>query len=405
MKRTIAVLIAGAMAAAPLSGCSQLISSEKPARSCDWVSSGGPEGAGQTLLLLDRSYSTRAGIGPNYAVMLQGAVRAAVRTHDVVSIGTFDGSASSVRWQAERWATDRDHGKNSANQKADDDTATACLTRALERAAGTAAQLSGSDVVGALVTAGKMLRGTASRTIVIATDGLANVGCADLTHVSIGNISAIDQISGLCKERNTDQWDLSGINVELVGVGHPADRQKQPSTLQLNWMERLWLAVCRSTRATCVISDQPLNTVGQTVTGPPVSDPEVSFPTPDGGIQQADGSILFRLDALPLFTPNSWDLSSAGQATLDRIAGEIMASSRVEVHGYTEAQASEVDNRTLAQHRADAVKSYLDKRQVPNVTALGHAGNAPQCPPQARGAEADPQTRQCNRRVDIVAYG
>jgi OOP family OmpA-OmpF porin len=384
--------IAVLLAATPLAGCAEPI--DRP--SCEWLSTtAAPVDAGATVILLDRSGSTAGPGGPDYAAALTKVVTAAVDSHDVVHIGTFDGSAASVRWTAEGLTTDR--GRTNPELREDDDeTAKRCVREELTAASAVVASAPGSDIMGALAVGGQTVRGAGGpRKVVVATDGLATTGCAALTDVPVGDAAVTGRISALCARRAPTGADLAGVAVTLVGVGHPADGQPLPSTLQLSWLSALWSDLCAGTGAKpCVVSTNPVAETSRAAPADPPTDPVVSFPPPDHGVRQADGSTRYQLDSAVLFAPNESTITSGGQ--LAAVAADIVATGGavVTVDGYTEAQASPQANQELAQDRADAVRAFLAGHGVPDARATGHAGTAPGC---------EPRERQCQRRVDIVA--
>jgi OOP family OmpA-OmpF porin len=376
-------------------GCGVIAESEE-VTSCAWLAETDPAaGAGHTVVLVDRSGSVEGGEAPDYVTALGDVVAAAVKAHDIVSIGTFDGSAATVRWNAEDLVTDR--GREHPDLRAaDDKTAARCLRTSLDEAAGEGARTPGTDVMGALSMGGQVLRDVrGSRKVVVATDGLATTGCADLTHATLSDHRAIEPITRLCARNVAKGGDLSGVAATLVGIGHPAADQPQPSTLQLDWLRSLWTALCEGTGAEpCEVSTDP---VGVTDGGEETTedDPTITFPPPEHGVRQADGSTRYQVDSQVLFDPNDATVSAEGRQTLARIADEIAGAGPgvITVDGYTEAQATPEANRGLAQARADAVRGFLAGLGIDVANAFGHPGTAPDCAP------AD---RQCKRRVDIV---
>jgi OOP family OmpA-OmpF porin len=397
--RLVGTVTVAVLGATSLAGC-DILAEPEPRPSCEWLTATDPvKDAGRTVILLDRSGSTRGSGGPDYAAALHDVVTTTVGTHDVVSVGTFDGSAASVRWTLDGAVTDRGR-TNPELRRADDETATRCLLESLAEAGGDPASTPGSDIMGALGMGGQALRGaTGAKKVLVATDGLSTTGCADLTRVSIGDHAMIDEISRLCASRAPKRNDLAGVAVTLLGVGHPAGAHPQPSTLQLDWLVALWSELCAGTAAMpCEVSTAPVAPADPAKEPPPdaPTDPAVSFPPPEQGVQQADGSTHYQLDSSVLFAPNESVISESGQVSLAAIAADIRetGAGAVTVDGYTEARASAEANRALAQERADAVRMLLAGQGVGHVTATGHAGTAPDCAP------AD---RQCKRRVDIVA--
>lgn len=398
--KVAALATAAVLCGATLTGCG-LVAEPVAAPPCDWLGTAKPvPGTGHTVVLLDRSASTRGAAAPDYVAALRAPVTAAVEAHDVVSVGTFDGSAASVRWTAENLVTDRGRA-NPQNRRADDKTARGCVLGELAKAGAAPASVEGSDVMGALDMGGQAMRGERGvRKIVLATDGLATTGCADLSRVRPGDRGVIDEIVRHCRDQAPDRDDLTGVDVTLLGIGHPASGRPQPSTLQLDWLASLWSTLCREwTGSACDVSTSPVPATGRDGSGPDDAaapgDPELTFPPAESGVSD-DGATRFQLDSTVLFAPNKWAITAGGEQRLAQVADRITrdGAARVAVDGYTEAQASPDVNRTLAQHRADAVSGFLRAHGVIVHDSTGHSDIPPDCAPEDRG---------CKRRVDIVA--
>lgn len=389
---TFAVLALGSTA---LTGCSEFFATPMEDKSCGWLSDTEPAAnAGHTVVLVDRSASVEGGESPDYVKALADVVMATVKTHDIVSIGTFDGSAATVRWNAQALVTDRGR-ENPELRRADDKAATKCLLSSLKDAVGADARIPGTDVMGALTMGGRVLRDTRGpKKVVVATDGLSTTGCTDLTHAAISDHRAIEPITRLC-EQTVPEDSLSGVAVTLIGIGHPAAGHPQPSSQQLDWLGSLWTTLCESTGAKpCEVSTEPVPVAagGQEATQ---DDPRIMFPPPEHGVRQPDGSTRYQVDSQVLFAPNDARISADGRRRLTSIAEEITKKGTgvVTVDGYTEAQASPEANRGLAQARANEVRGFLAGLGIDVTNAVGHPDTAPDCAPI---------DRQCKRRVDIV---
>jgi OOP family OmpA-OmpF porin len=230
--------------------------------------------------------------------------------------------------------------------------------------------------------------------VVVATDGLSTTGCTDLTHASISDHRAIEPIRQLC-DQTVPKDSLSGVAATLVGIGHPAAGQPQPSSQQLEWLGSLWATLCENTGAKpCKVSTEPVP-VADSRPETAQDDPRITFPPPEHGVRQPDGSTRYQVDSQVLFAPNDATISADGRDTLTTIANEIAGNGTgvVTVDGYTEAQASPEANRGLAQARANEVRGFLTGSGIDVTNAVGHSETAPDCAPS---------DRQCKRRVDIV---
>ena len=168
---------------------------------CAAVPGPAPTGVGRMAVLLDVSASTRGtGSAPDWAAEVDAPVAAAVDRGDVVSIGAFDGSASTVTW-AVRDRVTAPTSKRSNNQRLERDATKSCLRGWARQAARMPARTTGTDVLGALGVAGGQTSpaGDARRTVVIATDGLGTVGCADLSRAPAGGAALIEAAVRDCR--------------------------------------------------------------------------------------------------------------------------------------------------------------------------------------------------------------
>ncbi|MEA5364477.1 OmpA family protein [Amycolatopsis sp., V23-08] len=394
-----AVMVFGA---SMISGCAKEILGDTD--QCGWLyekpESDVPE-AGQTAILIDVSNSTRGKDGKgslNYREALKDEISDAAEAGDTVSIGVFDGSAATFQWIENGLITNRG-AATPDNKNTDKKTSEECLGKVVDKAMATPPRTPGSDILGALDIAGEKVTGADHHgRIVLATDGYATVGCASLTGVDIGDADVVERISQRCK--HDPHADLSKTNVVLLGVGLAAEGQV-PSSSQLYSLAGLWERLCADLAGpdNCTV---PLMSIRRSDSGPAadpkITDPPVRF--------RKETTETYKLELGTLFKdPNSFQVSSAGQQQISQIASQIKTSGmdRVLVHGYTEAEATPSENRQLAQWRADAVRAILVREGVTGVTTVAHEGTAPQCGQARRTQEDDEKTRQCRRRVDIVA--
>jgi OOP family OmpA-OmpF porin len=99
------------------------------------------------------------------------------------------------------------------------------------------------------------------------------------------------------------------------------------------------------------------------------------------------------------FRYDSWELTRAARAVLDRVADILVQYPQLEleVAGHTDAQGDRAYNRWLSEQRAKAVREYLTARGVnaANITSRGYGSEQP---------IADNSTREGllkNRRVEL----
>ena len=110
-------------------------------------------------------------------------------------------------------------------------------------------------------------------------------------------------------------------------------------------------------------------------------------------------AILVNLPDGVTFGVNSTEISPAFQATLDKIADNLLQypNSLIDVMGHTDSTGSDQYNMDLSQRRADAVANYLVMRGVPRtrIATVGYGERYP----VADNATAEGRSR--NRRVEL----
>lgn len=368
-------------------------------------------GAGITTLLVDRSASVRGAEGVNFAAApeLDAEIRAAAGRGDTITISGFDGSATTTAW-ATVAIPDR------ANEQERLETqvgALRCARQLLAQAAAEPARAAGSDVLGGLSAAAGQLAvaGTGQRHVVVATDGLANTGCANLLESPVGGDTAptVDQC------RSGGQLpDLTGAQVTMLGIGHPAGDQPIPGTAQLGWVTSLWKALCGAATAdprTCDIHsvvDAPAGGAGATRAPertPGVEDPGVTFPQVEE--RRASGTMVVALPDRMLFATNSTELLGIADEALAEVRRRVRETSGkvIQVVGHTDSRGTDAHNDLLSLGRAQRVTDALRASGIPvgEVVGQGRGHPDPACGPERRpDGSADLTAMSCNRRVEIV---
>ncbi|RKR87249.1 OOP family OmpA-OmpF porin [Micromonospora pisi] len=391
---------------------------------CDWMANRDLTGAGRTVFLVDVSGSTRStGEAPDYPVALDPWLRAAVARGDAVSIGSFDGSATTVRWTTERQLTRSDRNRPSRQEDEEKD-APGCLDRHLRAAAGTAARTDRTDILGAIGVAGKQTGpaagapdgaagqagseggpgGTATparRTVVLATDGLGTTGCADLSARPAGDPGITTAMARACPGEADWPKELAGAELVMVGVGQPAQGQPILTTAALGWLQRHWERLCALTGAvSCEISTAPVP--ARTGGGPagPGPEPVVTFAAGTSA-PPPDPKRTFNLSAEVLFDTASDKVRPAGVAQL--LALEIEPGATITVTGHTDSRGDRAYNQDLSQRRAEAVASVLRTRHDGQIRSAGAGETDLLCPGEQNASGAwDQECLQRNRRVQIA---
>jgi OOP family OmpA-OmpF porin len=384
---------------------------------CEWMD-GPPEAAGRTAIIVDTSNSTRSAArdagAPDYAVATEESIRDAVERRDTVSVASFSGTEPDLRWSARDrstdWKKDDDNPENQGDRK---EEAVGCLTSAVAQSHAAPPTSPGTDILRPLRTAADWLRqADGEKHLILATDGLATIGCANLVKAGFSSETEIDAIVEVCLGHELAAASLAGINVALVGIGHSSPEHPVPTTAQVQWLEQLWERLCAEAGATsgnCRVSTGSV--AGDPTTAATLA-PELGTPAPevsDPAVTFGDTTVVYAVPSAALFDTASSEIKPSAVPLLVRIAVEIRTDryGRAEVHGYADPRGEADYNRQLSQNRADEVKALLLANQVTNVEAHGH-GETTTCPDRSTegdtGAGATDQdlVLQCARRVDII---
>jgi OOP family OmpA-OmpF porin len=319
----------------------------------------------------------------------------------LVSLGTFDGSSATVRWQLADVALPSAIGTTQLIQD-EQQRARGCLHKLVDSAMTAAPQVPGTDAMAALGAAGTELGATqAIRShVLVITDGLSNTGCLNLNKVLGQGESASDVVSS-CQQQN-GLSRLRGAQVQLAGIGFQALRRPM-STIQQGWLENYWRDLCVALKVqspqSCV---QPQTTDGarkSNVTR--LSDPAITFPT-------VGRERKVVIPAPLLFAFNSAALTRTAGSYLEILIQEIRDSRRpiIRVIGHTDSVGSASYNVALSLRRARAVRAYLAVRGFPGITATGVGFTQPACPHEyTPSGQPDKACMARDRRVEIILGG
>jgi outer membrane protein OmpA-like peptidoglycan-associated protein len=117
--------------------------------------------------------------------------------------------------------------------------------------------------------------------------------------------------------------------------------------------------------------------------------------------ETARGLIMNMSDVL--FAFNKYELKPEAREKLAKISGILLAypDLKVQVEGYTDNIGSDDYNQKLSEQRADSVRDYLVKQNVPedNITAEGFGKTNPIADNSTNSGRAE------NRRVELVVTG
>ncbi|MER7166187.1 OmpA family protein [Micromonospora sp. NPDC000207] len=381
---------------------------------CSPPEAGHDQSVGRTVVLVDVTASIRsAGAAPDYPTALIAQINGAVTRGDVVTVGSFDGSAATVRWTVTDYPTASTRNRDK-RRKADEDRARACLGQATRQAAMARAGVAGTDLLGALAVAGRHTNATVGRrTVVIATDGLSTVGCADFGVRPVGSDKMIEAAVAECPDRPDWPVDLAGTHLMLLGLGHPAEGQPVPETGHLAWLRQYWEKVCLTAQAAaCDISTSPVPVIsdgakdGGSGAAAPHPDPQVTFVPGAGPPVHRPDFVTYPVPSAALFATGSHAITPRGRERLRQVAEDVTSRygiAAVQVVGHTDSRNSPAHNQRLSERRAESAARLLGDLGLP-VTEIRGAGEKELLCPREQRADGtwDQDCLQLNRRVEII---
>lgn len=324
----------------------------------------------------------------------EAALIPSIGTPAVIRIGTIDGG-ESITWQGAPIYLPRMTGGDRNRQIFAGNTS-ACLRERIGQAVREPAAERGSNVMAAFQV-GTQETSRARRTLVIATDGLATTGCADLRQTAMRDIAHAKRIVRACaRQRAVPElkgWEVLLPWVGVVGPGHP-----EPEEPHRQWLRTLWTEMCAEVTGAkdgCQVrsADRPQLAEGAAAAKGAADEPVRFRPiaTPPNPV---------RTETLPsdlLFDVDSDRISAKGRKALEAFAEKVIpkAPEWVEVAGHTDDQGDEAYNKDLSLRRAEAVRRVLEDAGLGGIRVVGKGETSPKCPGTSAAA------RQCNRRVEI----
>lgn len=406
-RRVVARLAVAVFAGALLVACgSEPEPQPDPGHQCGWMKKPDKDTSGAVAVLLDASNSTRsadAGKAPDYAGAVRDRLREAVKAGQTVSIGSFSGNATTVRWAERRLRTDS--GASIENKASAEANALKCLENFVTQASADEPLVPGSDVLGAATAGFEELRDQQGELrLILATDGLSTTGCASLEKAAVGRMDVLENIVSLCTSRSAQTGTApNGLKLTMVGIGHPSIGSPTPSTGQLLWLGQLWQRLCavmNVQKENCAIeTGSVMGKPAQRLPAPDMADPEIGFPKPEDGVD-GEKEIVWAIgdSDLVLFEFDTPHLMREGIAQIERIAEKIKQypGATTMITGHTDHRGTNAYNMDLSQRRAEAVRTVLRNNGVTAVETRWFGEEKPLCP------GADEPAMKCNRRVEIV---
>ncbi len=125
-------------------------------------------------------------------------------------------------------------------------------------------------------------------------------------------------------------------------------------------------------------------------------------------VKEIGQEIHIELAADVLFDFDKADIRPSAQSALHQAAEIIRqhAKSTVRIEGHTDSKGNDAYNQKLSERRANSVKTWLtDKEGLGNVqfATQGFGAKRPVAPNKKPDGSDDPEGRQKNRRVEIIA--
>jgi OmpA-OmpF porin, OOP family len=317
----------------------------------------------------------------------------------LVSVGTFDGSATTVSWLLNETALPTATG-TSQDVLAEQQSARDCLSGIISKAVAASPQVPGTDVMGALGAAGAELGSTppARAHVLLITDGLSNTGCLNLNRVLRQGQSTATVEHACAGENGLSR--LHGADVQLAGISFWAGQPMSSS--EQSWLENYWRGLCAalgvSSGRGCIAPQGRSAKRVSAVSRP--HDPAITFPKVTGRRVVVPAPLLFAF--------NSAILTQTARSYLDILIQQIRSSGRsiTEVIGHTDRVGSASYNLRLSQRRAQAVQAYLASRGFRGIQAIGVGFSQPACPDEYTSAgRPNEKCMAKDRRVEIILGG
>jgi OOP family OmpA-OmpF porin len=317
----------------------------------------------------------------------------------LVSLGTFNGSSSTVTWQLADASLPPPTGTGGSIRK-EKQAAGKCLAPLVTQATQTAPSVPGTDVMSALDAAGSEIGSTTpdhSR-VVVFTDGLSNTGCLNLSKVLRVGVSPADVVRSCTGQGGFAR--LRSSVLQLEGIGFQA-LNRPLTTGEQSWLVNYWRDVCAALKVaepgSCVTAEGS-SSLRTSATARP-ADPPIAFPTVHGHQIVVPAPLLFAF--------NSSRLTQTALSYLDILVQKIRSSGRsvTAVIGHTDRIGTPAYNLGLSQRRADAVRSYLATQGFTGIRAKGVGFSQPACPAEHTSTGSPNEACMARDRRVVVILG
>lgn len=249
MRKTPVAAVTALMLAAGLTGCgpSGQTTSSPVAAGCTVELD--DEGSSDHVVILEDRTQSRVD-DTTSATYVEGLLSRAAADGPLMSIGAFGGSDAEIEFVP---CVEGGHFRPSFNSAARRERAIpAFVANAMTDFRSLRGSWSLSDpTVAYRASAEKLRNGTARRSVVIITDGLATAGCAALpSQVDPTDLGRIPALVSVCVEQRLLP-NLAGVSVTLLGIGKTSPPLTSAAVAYLQELNR---ALCAATGATCTIA-------------------------------------------------------------------------------------------------------------------------------------------------------
>ena len=239
-----------------------------------------------------------------------------------------------------------------------------------------------------------------------------------------GGYISIDASVGVLVSGYSGSWMLLGI----PGADMIPELLRETAGAPTTWIvDRVWPSLTRSrAKALLLTGGHTVGSVGGSVgisigymwsDAPKVAPPPgqsvanidlstIEVTTTRSALPSQDEADVIHLPGDALFAFARYDIKPAADAVLQQAAALIQQKSprALSVEGHTDSMGPSDYNFNLSHHRANAVKHWLDQRNVMKASAIetkGWGKMRPVAPNTRADGVDDPQGRQKNRRVEI----
>lgn len=357
--------------------------------------------AGLTAVLLDRTASTLGSSGaPDYATLIDPLLKEAATRGDAVAVAGFDGTAATVHWIVVPTAFSGD--PNLA--KIAENHALECIRARVSEALSEPSERPGSDPLGAIASAKTVLDAAPadSRRLLMATDGLATKGCADLNALPVGGSTAL--VLKRCEKAKETVRSIESP-VTVLGLGISASAQELPDSTQLEWLTGLWRSLCSQLSGSeCAI--QPRASLVGSRPAAEGAQVDAKIVWPEVEIDMDGGTVTLDLPQRMLFDTDSSLLQGKSNIALQSVQDEVQAvdGTITEIIGHADSTGRKMYNQSLSEARAQTVADELERRFGLTARRVHGVGSSePKCPGERTPeGDWDEAALQCNRRVEVV---